>query len=77
MSMKFLQREKKGTHVFQTIYYSDDESGDSSESPGEKGEDEADFVWSDSNNIRVKMDASLSVKIVDFGNACWEHKHFT
>jgi len=28
-------------------------------------------------NIKVKLDQNVRIKIVDFGNACYSHKHFT
>lgn len=31
--------------------------------------------WKD--HIKLKLDRDISIKIVDFGNACWTHKHFT
>jgi len=31
--------------------------------------------WKD--HINVKLDKDIRVKIVDFGNGCWVHKHFT
>lgn len=33
------------------------------------------FMWKD--HINVKLDKNVRIKIVDFGNACWTHKHFT
>jgi serine/threonine-protein kinase SRPK1 len=27
--------------------------------------------------IKVRLDENIKIKIVDFGNACWTHKHFT
>ena len=27
--------------------------------------------------IKVRLDKNIKIKLVDFGNACWTHKHFT
>ena len=29
------------------------------------------------NDIDVTITENIKIKIVDFGNACWTHKHFT
>lgn len=33
------------------------------------------LIWKE--NICIPLDNNLRIKIVDFGNACWTHKHFT
>ena len=33
------------------------------------------LAWKDT--ISIHLDQTLKIKIVDFGNACWTHKHFT
>ena len=71
--MKYLEKKKKMKIAFQTIYYSDEESISASNGVREA----TDFVWKDSNDIRIKLDGNLKVKIVDFGNSCWVDKHFT
>ena len=37
--------------------------------------DEKVLRWKD--NILISLDNNLRIKIVDFGNGCWTHKHFT
>lgn len=37
--------------------------------------DEKTLRWKE--NILIPLDINLRIKIVDFGNACWTHKHFT
>lgn len=37
--------------------------------------DEKTLRWKD--NILIPLDPNLRIKIVDFGNGCWTHKHFT
>jgi len=41
----------------------------------EKTYDEKTLRWKE--NILIPLDENLRIKIVDFGNGCWTHKHFT
>lgn len=54
---------------------SSDYTSESSESIEVDDETLYTLVWKD--HIKIKLDKEVSVKIVDFGNACWTHKHFT
>ncbi len=42
---------------------------------GKKEFDEKMLCWKD--NILIPLDNNLLIKLVDFGNGCWTHKHFT
>ena len=46
-----------------------------SDAEKEKGWDSRTLRWKE--NILIPLNEELRIKIVDFGNGCWTHKHFT
>lgn len=44
---------------------------------GEMNSEDWSYTLKWKGHINVKLDKNTRIKIVDFGNACWVHKHFT
>ncbi|CAD8194694.1 unnamed protein product [Paramecium pentaurelia] len=78
-------KDKKKSHSGEEENSSDEDDQDwKSEDQSEESESESNEIdeetlytlkWKE--HIKIKLDRDLSIKIVDFGNACWTHKHFT
>ncbi|CAD8211168.1 unnamed protein product [Paramecium pentaurelia] len=76
-------KDKKKSHSGEEDISSDEEDQDwksddqSDESESNEVDEETLYTLKWKEHIKIKLDRDLSIKIVDFGNACWTHKHFT
>ncbi|CAK84793.1 unnamed protein product, partial (macronuclear) [Paramecium tetraurelia] len=77
-------KDKKKSHSKEEEVSSDEEDDqdwksdeESEESESKEVDEETLYTLKWKEHIKIKLDRDLSIKIVDFGNACWTHKHFT
>ncbi|CAD8200635.1 unnamed protein product [Paramecium octaurelia] len=77
-------KDKKKSHSQEEEVSSDEDDDqdwksdeESEESESNEVDEEALYTLKWKEHIKIKLDRDLSIKIVDFGNACWTNKHFT